>query len=541
MRAGALGTACEADAECDGGLCLGLPNGYCSQDCADADCPDGGSCWSFGEDQRSCLLNCDATAECRGNEGYICDGDNTCYPGEAPAPPGEGEVGSPCMANADCQGDACVGADQGFPGGYCVQFGCSDAEPCPGGSECFQLEGGDSVCLDLCRGVDDCRDGYTCRPDVGACMPGCSEDGCPDGLVCTEDEVCEEPPCTPNSCDQGLICADSGRCVIDIGAVPGGPVPACNNIPTWECEGGEANCGRIELFLPAQGQGYWDYPANGETVDNPYRSWARRDGVMLSKYAGAMTECLSQNWNFGNGGPVGIGDCSEEDGGIPGASVGRPGHPQGTHTNGFDLDMGYYQVGTANNWMRPVCEHYINGEEQYHCVGEPFALDPWRSALYLGLMHHSPQVRVIGVDGRIGPLIDSATDQLCEAGFLDGPACVRRTRAITYEEANEGRGWFLFHHHHWHISLASRRAAGLDIGLGPFSGREACLRADCREAEWPSAAALKRLPNILERRVLLTTPKSHPITTTWTPDEAALFHEIERIDAQDLVDTKDAD
>jgi hypothetical protein len=534
VQAGALGSACDEDDDCDGGLCLGLPNGYCSQSCDDAECPAGGSCWNFGDAGQACLLNCDDISDCRRNEGYICDGDNTCYPGDGPAPPGEGDVGAPCQADGDCAGGGrCVTEAQDFPGGYCVIFGCSEESPCPGGSECFQLQGGDTVCLDLCQGAEDCRDGYACRPDVGACMPGCEEGGCPEGTICTDEGLCEEPPCTPNSCDEGLICADSGRCVIDIGAVPGGPVPACDNMPDWRCEGGEAQCGRIELFLPARGQGYWDYPANGETVNNPYRSWARRDGILLSKYAGALTECLSQNWDFGNGGEVCIGDCSEEDGGIPGASIGRPGHPEGTHTNGYDLDMGYYQVNTENNWMRPVCEHYLNGRDQYHCVGEPFALDPWRSALYLGLLHHSPQLRVIGVDGRIGPLIDSATDQLCEAGFLDGPACNRRTRAIAYEEEDAGRGWFRFHHHHWHISLSTRRSAGLEAGFGPFSGSEACLRADCFEAEWPASTALKRLPNMAERRFNLTTPARAAITTTWTPDENAIFHEIQRLDAED--------
>ncbi|MCA9527949.1 MAG: hypothetical protein KC549_16795, partial [Myxococcales bacterium] len=521
----------EQDADCDGGLCItALPGGYCSQDCSADGCPDGGSCWNLGDNLSACLLNCQASNECRRGDGYICDGDNTCFPGEEMQPPGDGDVGAPCQGNADCAGGSCV--RDGFPDGYCVQFGCDDASPCPAGAECFQLQGGDTVCLDTCRNAAECRDGYACRPDISACMPGCTADDCPDGTICTEEGLCEEPPCTPNSCAEGTICADSGRCVIDIGAPPAGPVPQCDNIPDWRCEGGEANCGQLIQFMPNQGPGYWDYPANGETNANQYRSWARRDAVMLAKYAAAMTECRTRGWAFGNGGPVCIGDCSEQNGAIPGTSVGSPGHPEGTHTNGYDMDMGYFQVNTDNNWMRPICDHYENGREAYHCTGEPYALDPWRTAMYLGFFHHSPQTRVIGVDGRVGGLVDSAMDQLCEAGYMDGGACVARTRKITYEPTNEGRGWFLFHHHHWHISLTTRRNAGLNSSAG---AGEACLRADCGEAEWPMGTpyALRRLPGLLERRLGLATPAHAAITSTWTLEQLDLLQDIERLDGAD--------
>lgn len=532
VQAGSLGAPCQADADCDGGLCLtDLPGGYCTQDCADgAGCPAEGSCWSFGDTLSACLLNCQASAECRRADGYICDGDNTCYPGEEVVPPGDGEIGAPCQATADCgAGGACV--RDGFPDGYCVQFGCSDASPCPAGSECFQLEGGDTVCLDNCRTADECRGGYACRPDLSVCMPGCTADSCPEGTICTETLLCEEPPCTPNSCPVGTLCSDNGRCVIDIGTPPDGPVAQCPNVPDWRCEGGEANCGQLIQFLPNQGPGYWDYPANGETEANQFRSWARRDAVMLAKYAAAMTECRARAWATGNGGPVCIGDCSEENGAIPGTSVGSPGHPMGTHTNGFDMDMGYFQVNTANNQMRPICDHYEGGREAYHCTGDPTMLDPWRTALYLGFLQHSPQVRVIGVDGQVGGLVDSATDQLCAGGFLDGGACSARTRKVTYEPTDEGRGWFLFHHHHWHISLTTRRNAGLNAGLDAGA---ACLRADCGDTAWPGAGqGLPRLPNTLERQLHLSTPGRAPITHTWSLDQLDLYQAIERIDADD--------
>ena len=80
-------------------------------------------------------------------------------------------------------------------------------------------------------------------------------------------------------------------------------------------------------FDPDTGYGYWDYPLNGETETNQYRSYVRRDVMMLVKYAAAMTACQSEGWSFGNGGPLGLGDMSEADGAIPGTSVGSPGHP----------------------------------------------------------------------------------------------------------------------------------------------------------------------------------------------------------------------
>ena len=122
-----------------------------------------------------------------------------------------------------------------------------------------------------------------------------------------------------------------------------------------------------------------------------------------------------------------------------------------------------------------------------------------------------------------------------EGGWIcpqDGGACVARTRKITYEPTNEGRGWFLFHHHHWHISLTTRRNAGLNSSAG---AGEACLRADCGEAEWPMGTpyALRRLPGLLERRLGLATPAHAAITSTWTLEQLDLLQDIERLDGAD--------
>ncbi len=484
-QAGRLGAACDRDADCEGGVCIAnMPDGYCSQDCSDAQCPATGSCWNLGTAGTLCLMNCRRDSDCR--DGYVCDGDNTCYPGtpdnpvDPPPAAGEGNVGEACAANADCEGAnaQCVGEDQGFNDGYCVNFGCSQQNPCPEGGGCYQLQDGNTVCLAVCDGPDDCRPGYACD-DVGACLPGCDADAdCEAGQVCRDDATCGEPPCTPDSCPAGTLCSPGGQCVLDVGAPPRGPVPNCDNVAGWECAGGEAACGRLEQFLPVNGPGYWNYPLNGETERNQYRSFCRVDLQDLIKYAAAKVECLSRNWEFGNHEPLGLGDMSERNGAIPGTSVGQPGHPQNTHTNGFDMDIAYYQM-VGDNRLRAVCNHVSGGRDQYHCVSDPENFDVWRTALFLGFLHHSPQLRVVGVDGRMGLMVDAAMDQLCDAGYLDGTACRgQRFRRLGYEVVDEGRGWYHFHHHHFHVSLMSRRDAGLNLSLEPV-GRDACLTRDC--------------------------------------------------------------
>ena len=143
------------------------------------------------------------------------------------------------------------------------------------------------------------------------------------------------------------------------------PTEDCEAIPTYECNPSVMDCDALIPFLPPLGDGYWNYPLNGETTDDQYRSFARRDLVMLIKYAAAKTRCLAANWPEGSAIELGLGDMSEADGSIPGTRDGSPGHPPGTHTNGTDMDIAYYQVGTADNRLRPVCSHYLNRRDAY--------------------------------------------------------------------------------------------------------------------------------------------------------------------------------
>ena len=195
---------------------------------------------------------------------------------------------------------------------------------------------------------------------------------------------------------------------------------------------------------------------------------------MLIKWASAYVDCKAKSWGGGNGHPLGLGDMSESNGAIPGTSIGQPGHPPNTHVNGYDMDIAYYQTKGTNNYLKAVCDYISNGQNAYHCVSEPHLLDVWRSALFVGALLTSARTRVIGVDGKVGPLIQQAMPGLCAAGWLPQQACVAlKSGKVAFETTNTGQGWFLHHHHHLHVSLYS-------VGSGkPGSGTSLCKTPDC--------------------------------------------------------------
>lgn len=350
--------------------------------------------------------------------------------------------GGACTCDADCPD---VGSHEGVCiYGVCMtkasaacSMGGSTAE-CPTGSQCWNLTGHEgSLCWPECA-TYSCAG--TCASD-GTCEPNAQTDCDP-----TCGEACS---CTDTSCGAGNRCVN-GECVPEVGAGPGpGPGPTCSNLPVRDCTSG---CSTLTTFNPRTTTAYDDYPINGETAQNQYRSYLRKDLMQLVAYATSLTYCKSASWTAGNGGALGLGDMSEADGAIPGTSIGQPGHPAGTHTNGYDIDLAYYQTGTADNKLRPICS-YTNssGQNQYHCTSDPVYLDPWRTALFLGTIFESPRTRVVGVDGKAGPVLLTALDQLCDDGWLTQTAC--SNIALAYETTNTGQGWYLHHHHHAHVSL----------------------------------------------------------------------------------------
>jgi hypothetical protein len=387
------------------------------------------------------------------------DDDGTPMPDAATEPGVDAAVteqatppGGTCSCDADCQ-------DAGSHDGVCIYGICmtkasgacasgGSTTECDAGSQCWYLEGNPlALCWPECSKytcAGKCAMDGTCEPTAQTdCDPTC-------GTACS---------CSETSCGAGNRCVN-GDCVPEVGAGPGpGPGPACTSLPARDCTTG---CGTLTTFSPRTTAHYDDYPINGETAANQYRSYLRRDLMMLVNYATAKTHCKSAGWTVGNGGALGLGDMSEANGAIPGTSINSPGHPSGTHTNGYDIDLAYYQLGTPDNKLRAICPHTNGSQEAYHCTADPTYLDVWRHALFLGHVFESTRTRVIGVDGKAGPQLISALDYLCDNNWLSATACGNIT--LAYETTNNGQGWYLHHHHHAHISL--KQASFTDVMLG---------------------------------------------------------------------------
>ena len=210
-------------------------------------------------------------------------------------------------------------------------------------------------------------------------------------------------------------------------------------------------CADLAAFEPRTSSAYEDYPANGELQGLEYRSYLRGPLVPIVQEAAERVRVIADNWSSGHGAPIGLGDMSECDGSIPGTSVGAPAHPAGTHTGGLDIDIAYFQTGTANNRLRPVCVSALDGVDQGHCTGPPSLLDVPRTALFIDALAESGAVRVIGVDGLIGPLLEAGLQELCDAGITECAAV-----PLAYETSDTGLGWFTNHHHHLHVSFHDR-------------------------------------------------------------------------------------
>ncbi len=177
--------------------------------------------------------------------------------------------------------------------------------------------------------------------------------------------------------------------------------------------------------------------AEGLFVEHPpYWSNLRRELIYLVRYAAQETAAKFEDTN-----PLATLDMSERDGSTPGTAFGQLRHPEGTHVNGNDIDIAYYQTGDDNNG-RAVCRN--NG---YFCTSEPDILDVPRTAYFLARLFDGLHVRVIGVDTMVGQMLQGATRDLEDDGILserDGQ--ILRSNAIAY-----GDGW-PFHHHHLHFS-----------------------------------------------------------------------------------------
>lgn len=144
--------------------------------------------------------------------------------------------GAPCEINAECLGQRCLTAEQGYPGGYCSTFDC-ETEGCSGfSSECFRTEiDSQSVtaCFELCNFDGTCErasEGYTCvtLDDTAVCLPPGTTNAPPQGSTgssCSADLQCNGDNntclttffggyCSQTSCDEaGIDCLGGNPCV----------------------------------------------------------------------------------------------------------------------------------------------------------------------------------------------------------------------------------------------------------------------------------------------------------------------------------------
>ena len=134
-------------------------------------------------------------------------------------------------------------------------------------------------------------------------------------------------------------------------------------------------------------------------------------------------------------------DMSERDGSTPGSAYGSLAHPEGSHIEGNDMDIAYFQT-SPDNHARPVCQH-----DGFYCTSETNTMDAELTAFFMAQLFRSARIRVIGVDTTLHDDLVNASQQLLEAGAIHS---IQRSNFNS--KIASGTGW-PFHHHHMHVSL----------------------------------------------------------------------------------------
>ncbi|MBJ95994.1 MAG: hypothetical protein CMP23_16140 [Rickettsiales bacterium] len=162
----------------------------------------------------------------------------------------------------------------------------------------------------------------------------------------------------------------------------------------------------------------------------------RREVTYLVRYAAAATRA-----EYPDTLPLGLLDMSEDDGDTPGRMENQLRHPEGTHVQGNDIDIAYYQTG-EDNLGRSVCP-----EDGYFCTAEPDILDAERTVFFMSKLAESQKLRVVGVDPMIADVLKETANEMHDEGKIDEAA---RSYFFTGQMAY-GDGW-PFHQHHMHFS-----------------------------------------------------------------------------------------
>ena len=183
------------------------------------------------------------------------------------------------------------------------------------------------------------------------------------------------------------------------------------------------------------------FPAPHADDDYLFDTWAefrnaRRELIMLIRYA------LDQTYKrYPETNPLGLIDMSERNGATPGTAYDSLRHPEGTHIQGNDMDIAYFQTG-ANNHARPVCAN-----DGYFCTSDTNTMDAEVTAYFMAQIYASGRLRVIGVDTKLADDLEAAALSLYEQGAISLVQKNKFQNRMAY-----GEGW-PFHHHHMHVSL----------------------------------------------------------------------------------------
>ncbi|MEM1349972.1 MAG: hypothetical protein AAGI01_15535, partial [Myxococcota bacterium] len=234
----------------------GFPNGYCTT----LECDQIGCSGLFAEcfrtsidktDVAACFDLCRYDGTCsRASEGYTCvtlHDTPVCLPPGATDAPAQGSTGSPCSADAQCNG---AGATclQSFFGGYCANLGCTGSAQCPMGEPCVALNPeapADAeksfVCLKGCASDEDCRFGYSCQDYSGT-------------LLCLERP--DAQPQNPNGADDGSPCLSNinckgGTCIKEAEGAEGQPSHPGGYCTTKDCASDE-DCNGAAVCIGGQ-------------------------------------------------------------------------------------------------------------------------------------------------------------------------------------------------------------------------------------------------------------------------------------------------
>ena len=243
----------------------------------------------------------------------------------------------------------------------------------------------------------------------------------------------------PNPLIPNTLLVVQWQALKEIAASPDSPSTGPDNgLPPLYCAEDAVHCSALLPFEPVSGPGFFDYLVKDETWDNQYRSHLRRDLRQVVQYAAAKVVSRTADWDYGNFAPLGLGDMSDANGQAP-ATNGIPDHI--THEDGNHIDIAYYQLYAPDNLLRPV------GRNQGGYLTEsPYALDRWRTALFLVYLSEHPHLNYIAVDEEVGLLLEEAFLELQSLGWIDDGA--RARVPLVY-----GAGVTAGHDDHLHVAM----------------------------------------------------------------------------------------